>query len=58
MVPSPTVCEVVSPFSDVSLSDDECEVIVSYGSLSDDECEVTIPFPMIPSPTMSEVIPC
>ena len=37
MVPSPTVSEVVIPFSDVSLSDDECEVIVSYGSLSDGE---------------------
>ena len=37
MVPSPTASEVVIPSSDVSLSDDECEVIVSYGSLSDGE---------------------
>ena len=31
------VREVVIPFSDVSLSDGECEVIVSYGSLSNGE---------------------
>ena len=59
MIPSPAVCEVVIPFSDVSLSDDECEVIFSYGSLSDgvwggksfsdvslsdDECEVIVSY--------------
>ena len=43
MVPSPTVCEVVSPSSDVSLSDDECEVIVSYGSLSDGDVLILRP---------------
>ena len=44
MVPSPTVSEVVIPFSDVSLSDDEREVIVFCGPLSDGEREVVIPF--------------
>ena len=42
MVPSPTVCEVVSPFQMFP---------------SPTVCEVTIPFPMIPSPMASEVIP-
>ena len=40
MVPSPTVCEVVIPFSDVSLSnveggDHSFQIISAYGSLPD-----------------------
>ena len=57
MVPSPTVCEVVIPSSDVSLSDDECEVIIPFQMVpSLTVSEVIIPFQMVPSPMVSEVI--